>query len=207
MELIELKNAEPRFSGGENLVYSYPGKDHLLIKIIRPEWVEANLIKSPIIFRLVRLPKYWGVLNELIEYLAIYETKEPEAKYIETIVGLVTTDIGLGLAVEAVFHELGTVAKSLEVIITENKFTDQHKSELEKLFEWMIDTHIIIRDFTLNNLVWDGVNQHFVIIDGIGSKPLWSLRSISKVYNQRGNRKRVAKFRKRLAIRLAKERH
>lgn len=204
MDLLELKNVEPIFGGGENEVYTYPGKEHLLVKIIRPEWVNANLLRSPIIFRLIRLPKYWGVLNELIEYLAVYETKKPEAKYIETIVGLVTTDIGLGLVVETIFHEPGTIAKPLEGLIISGEFSEIHQQELEKVFEWMIKTHIVIRDFTLNNLVWDGINKNFVIIDGIGSKPLWSLRTFSKAYNRRGNRKRIEKFRKRLAKRLEK---
>lgn len=61
---------------------------------------------------------------------------------------------------------------------------------------------MIIRDLSLNNIVWDEPGKLFVVIDGIGARPLPSLRQFSALYNKRANNKRAKKLLSRVMAKI-----
>jgi hypothetical protein len=195
---LKFEGAPVVSQGGSRKLFVHPERSDWLVKVYLQRFHDVNIERYPLTTKFRRLKLYWALINELIEFVAIRENPTTETKYLQTIIGTADTDYGLGMIVEGIFSEDGSLAFTLRDLVLERKYEDKHQRELEKLFSWMSETDIIIRDFSLDNLVWDYKKQCFVIIDGIGSKATLSLRSFSKAYNSRENRKRIAKFRKRL---------
>ena len=184
--------------GGEKIVFHHPDSEGLLVKVINPRYINYMDTNWPISTRLRRLPHYWFYVNELIEHVFSREAEITHSDYIQDIVGLTDTNLGLGMIVRAVTKKDGQLAVSLKDIIDNKQYGDKHHAAVNALIEWINDNYIIIRDLTAANIVWDEYNEHFVLIDGIGARRLPSLRSISRRYNQYGNRKRTEKLKFRL---------
>lgn len=194
-------------NGGEKLVFFHPDNDNQLIKVINPRYINYMNTAWPISTRLRRLPHYWFYIKEVTEHVYSREANIPNMHFLQNITGLVDTNLGLGVSVEAVKKKNGELASSLAQIINAGEFSSVHDKALQDILIWVEDTYIIIRDLTTRNIVWDELNEHFVIIDGIGARHLPSLRSISRTYNRRSNRKRANKLRKRFANQLDKNKH
>ncbi|GAA3926529.1 YrbL family protein [Litoribacillus peritrichatus] len=195
---LTLSDTTPIAKGGERFVFIHPDNPDWLIKVWHERFHKKQEKRVPIVIKFLRLKRYWSLLNELTEYLAIRECAKPNLNHIQQIVGLVDTDLGLGMIVKAVKKENGELAPTTEDLVKNAQYTAEHDKALDEYFDWMRDTDIIIRDFNLNNLVWDELAKKFVLIDGIGSKPGFSLRSFSKAYNKKANFNRIQKFKTRM---------
>ena len=200
--MLILSNKEPVASGGQRTVFFHPEIDNYLVKVISREYMESVKKMWPISTRLRRLPYYWVYINEIVEFFFVREKEVANKHFIQTIIGFADTDIGLGLVVEAVRKKNGELANSLSEIIINGEYTQQHLQGMEELIDWINSNYVVVRDLTTRNIVWDEQNEHFVLIDGIGVKNLPSLRSFSKSYNARANRKRTEKLRLRLTRQL-----
>jgi len=77
-----------------------------------------------------------------------------------------------------------------------------HQAGLDEIMSWISKTNTILRELKTSNLVWDEQHAKFIIIDRVGSKPVFSLRLYSRRYNTRSNIKRVTILRERLAKEL-----
>lgn len=190
-------------SGGERIVFEHPQSPDLLIKVISPRYINYMNRERKITTKLRRLPYYWFYINELIEHVSLREEDVRDRRFIQDIVGLVDTNLGLGMVVRAIRKPNGDLADSLAAIIDSDQFTLTHRQALDDLLIWIESTYVIIRDLTAHNLVWDEGGQHFVVIDGIGARYLPSLRTISRIYNRRSNRKKTAKLRLRVRRQLS----
>jgi hypothetical protein len=197
--VLKLSDQTPIAQGGERLIFIHPENNDWLIKVWHERFHEKQQKRTPFWIRVIRLKRYWSLLNELTEYLGVREDPHPKLEYIQQLVGLTDTDLGFGMVVKAIKQDNGKLAPTLKDLVERQVFHEQHHQALEVFFEWMSNTHIIVRDFSLNNLIWDECNQRFVLIDGIGSKIGFSLRSLSRRYNQKANHNRIVKFRTRLA--------
>jgi len=195
---LTFKGTQVVSQGGSRKLFVHPEREDWLVKVYLQRFHDVNIERYPLTTRFRRLKLYWALVNEIIEFVAIRENPKTETKYLQTIIGTADTDYGLGMVVEGVFSEDGSLAPTLRDLVIENKYQEKHQQELEALFKWMENTDVIIRDFSLDNLVWDYKKQCFVIVDGLGSKAVLSLRSFFKTYNLRANKNRVEKFRIRL---------
>lgn len=189
-------------SGGERIVFDHPDSNEYLIKVISPRYINYMNTARRFSTKLRRLPYYWVYINELVEHIALREDRVPGKHFIQEVVGIVDTNLGLGMVVKAVRKANGELASSLAELIDGNQFTELHRAALEDLLVWINSTYVIIRDLTARNMVWDERGQHFVVIDGIGARHLPSLRTVSRRYNQRSNNKKVAKLRMRVRKQL-----
>lgn len=194
-------------NGGEKLVFFHPESSDQLIKVINPRYINYMNTAWPISTKLRRLPHYWFYIKEVTEHVYAREANIPNMHFLQNITGLVDTNLGLGMTVQAVKKKNGELASSLAQIINAGEYSEKHDQALKEILEWAEGTYIIIRDLTTRNMVCDEVNEHFVLIDGIGARHLPSLRSISRLYNQRSNRKRTKKLRKRFSNQLSNNKH
>lgn len=195
---IILKNQKPVGRGSEKIVYSHPKDQNKLIKVVNPNYITFMKKERPITYRLKRLSRYWGFSNMVTEHIASREEGIRNKHYIQSLIGFVDTDMGLGIVVGAVRNIDGSIANSLGDLIRKGLFQQRHQQALNDLLNWMIDINIVFRDPGLDNLVWNEINEHFVIIDGIGSRPLFSLRPYCRWYNLRSNRRRAKKIQSRV---------
>lgn len=191
---LQLSTIQPIASGAAKTVYQHPSLPGKLIKIAK-----VDFLKKQPSGRFSRLPRYWEYVSQIIEHLAIREQLSPHTSYIENIHGLIDTDLGVGLVVDAITTSNGSLAPTIKEILLENgDFSQQQQSAFEDLLNWVKETNIIIRDFSTNNVVWNETDNIFVIIDGIGGKPFFSLRNIISSYNLKTNFKKAEKLRHRV---------
>ena len=202
--MIQLSAENALAQGGEKIVFNHPSSEDLLVKVINPRYARYMDDNWPISTRLRRLPHYWFYINELIEHVFSREAEIPNNHFIQNIVGLTDTNLGLGMIVEAVRNNDGELACSLAEIIDKKEYSQIHHDATLEMIDWINDNYIIVRDLTAANIVWNEKENHFVLIDGIGARRLPSLRSVSKRYNQHSNIKRTEKLKKRLNNQLSK---
>lgn len=195
--MYELSKHDPIAAGGEKIVFVHPDSDKLLIKVWKTEYFEETRKLYPLLCRFRRLPRYITLTKEIVEHIALRE-QNIETRYLQKFYGLVDTDLGLGMVVDAVRDRDGELAKSLNQLVEEKKFTHQNQKALDQLFSWLEENYVIVRDFSTNNVVWDDVNKHFVVIDGIGARERLSLRELSNRYNKYSMKKKIMKLKSRL---------
>lgn len=192
LKVLELSTQEPIASGAAKIVYKHPERDNALIKIAK----HLKNQKQPS-DRLNRLPRYWEYVTQIIEHLAVREEDPRHAHHLENIIGLVDTDLGVGMAVEAVTTPDGKLAPTVKEL-AKTGFSEEQEKAFDQLLNWVENTNTIIRDFSTNNVVWNEAKKTFVIIDGIGAKPFFSLRNFIRYYNIKTNQKKAEKLRNRL---------
>ena len=110
-----------------------------------------------------------------------------DAHFLQSVVGFVGTDMGLGLVLRAVRGRDGRPAPSLETLICERRFTDAARHDLETFIEHLRNSGVLIADFNAGNIVYgydDVHGDHFVLIDGLGEKTLIPVKSMSRLLNR-----------------------
>lgn len=202
--MLELDLDQALAKGSENLVFQHPDNPKWLIKVLNPKYRHFADTERPISTRLRRISYYWAYVNEIIEHVAMRDGNVPDIHFVQKIIGFADTSLGLGLVFRAVRNEQGGLAYNLHQLIERGGFGEEQDRALDDILHWMRNNHVIIRDLSLNNMVWDHDRRCFVIIDGIGARYLPSLRPFSKAYNLRSNRKRADKVRARVAKKLAR---
>ncbi|WP_444922338.1 YrbL family protein [Microbulbifer sp. CnH-101-G] len=195
---LQLRLDQAIANGNERLVFPHPESDDLLIKVISDRFRKRMDHKYSISTRLRRLTYYWPYMKEVSEHIYLREGQVENTHFVQDFKGFVDTNLGLGITVKAVKKHNGELADTLSALISSKQFNQEHADRLNDLFKWLERTFIVVRDLRTVNIVWDEINGHFVIIDGIGSRRLPSLRSVSRLYNQRANRRRITKLCQRL---------
>jgi len=205
--MISLTNAEPLARGSCRLVYRHPANDGLLIKVFNPHWV----------LRRYKIERPWykpswrryneqlGHLREVREQFALNSRGARHPDFVQKIVGLQETDLGLGLVVEAVVGQDGKLAPTIRKLIEDGRLSAHHESALDDFCHALIGSPLIFTDLHLSNVVYGsslGAGERFVLIDGIGFKTLISAERISGTVNRWRNTRSVKKLRRLLAARL-----
>lgn len=189
MKELILSDREPLFVGDAKKVYEHPDFPGSYVKILK---------KNPISFsRYRRLPTYWEFYHEIAEYLVVREKEKENAHFMELIVGLVDTDMGVGLVVGAVKDQDGNPAPTIRNLIASKQVTAIQEKAFESFIQWVVSTDVIIRELTTTNIVWNYQTESFVLVDGAGCKPFLSLRTMSRSYNHKKNKKKANKLRHR----------
>ena len=173
---------------------------------MNPRFMNYMNKQWPISTKLRRFHYYWFIVNELEEFIYSRQEKMDGLHYLQMFSGFEDTNLGLGVVVEAVLREDGTLGETLHDLLESDRYDDQIKTALDEIIEWINSSYLIIRDLSTKNIVWNEKEGHFVIIDGLGARRLPSLRSFSQKYNQRANRKRTAKLRQRVNAHIQKVR-
>ncbi len=189
---LELKTQEPLASGAAKVVYAHPDIPGAIIKVAR------DTQPSTPSGRLSRLNRYWEYVCQIIEHLAIREIEPENARFLEKVIGLVDTDIGVGLIVEGIWTKDGKLAPTLRHLKTNGGLSGEQLTAFDRLLAWARSTDVVIRDFSTNNSVWDEEHKCFVVIDGMGAKPAFTLRNIFPSYNRRTNEKKADKLREKI---------
>lgn len=205
---LELKHLQPLAKGNARLVYEHPGDRALLVKVMRPDLVTARYGEGAAWFRGIgrRYDPYVIFLREIREYVAAYAAHGQPLPFAEKVRGLVETDLGLGLVIEAVRGPDGALAPTVAKLIADGKFDETACKVLNETLSALMESDIVLADLHERNLVYRQVKGElpiFVIIDGLGSSNLLPLKSWSRTLNRRSKLKRIARLKKRIARRVA----
>ena len=204
---LELKHLEPIAKGSARLVFGHPERPDLLVKVLRPKLLESRYGEGAAWFRRRRrYDPYLLFLREIREYVAAYASHGHSLRIAQKVRGLVETDLGLGLLVEAVRGADGALAPTVAKLIANGTYDEAAQAALERFLSELLENDIVIADLHERNLVYVGGAggvPHYVMIDGLGSSTLVPFKSWSRTLNRRSKLRRIRRLRARIARRIA----
>lgn len=201
--VLRLEPLQPLFRGHQRLVFQHPEQPDLLIKVLRAEYVRDKFgAGSSFHNRHRRCREYQPFLREFREYLVACARAPYCLPYIQEVVGLVWTDLGLGLTVRKVSGRDGVSAPTLDRFLrSHGKLDPERKRLLDECLRSLEESDVIVDDLNDSNLVL-GVDasgtERFVLIDGIGSSTLVPIKAFSALANRWSKRRRIARLRARV---------
>lgn len=198
-DVLKLKDLQPFSQGAQRLVFQHPHRQDLLIKVMRREYVDSRFgPQGSFHNRHRRCRHYTLIMRELKEYLVACARSAECLPYMQEIVGLSHTDLGLGLVVRKVCGRDGLPAPSLSRLVRQGTFDDARAALLDRFLETMLDSDIVIDDLNPGNMVLgiDGRGaERFVLIDGAGSSTFIPLKGMVGAFNQWSKRRYFARLR------------
>lgn len=200
MTPIRLSSAVPIASGSIRDVYRHPADPQLLIKVVRQSTIEEKFGSGRPWYKVAkrRYRHLISYLREIREHIAHHALGDAHPAFLQNVVGLTQTDIGLGLVVEAAVDDAGRLAPTLTSLVKSGRFDRAARAKLEHFFDDLLASSVIIGDAHPSNIVYAHSSEHgdhFVLIDGVGFKTLIPLERLSKVANRWSKRQIVKKIR------------
>lgn len=195
---IILSSQEPLAGGLTQFVYQHPHDSGLLIKVRRVDKLQRTYdlkIGGRVGFRR-RYGVYTTWMRELREYLAARVRAGRHPEFLQRYIGLVETDIGLGLAVGKVTDRSGALARTLEETIWDIGFTPHLRAQLDDLFRKVTELEVATNDISPRNIVcaWaESLGDHLVMIEGIGVKTFIPVASFGRLANSYTNNRHFAR--------------
>lgn len=188
-EPLHLKDKTPAATGTWRLVYAHPDDSRFLVKVLRNDGKSARSRSAWYQSR----PREGGLLlfsRELREYVAAAANSNGEELPIPRVLGLVETDLGLGLIVEKIFGRDGGLAPKLEARLEDEGFTREIQDKLIALVERINRHRVVLHDFKLPNIVCatdQRAGYRLVLVDGFGESALMPFFSLNASANSRRN--------------------
>lgn len=209
--VIALKDQQPIAKGRMRLVFEHPSEPGLLVKVIRPDVIDARWGSgAPWYKRQRRYRQYTSYVREMEEYIAGSAGRPEPYPFAQKITGFAQTDLGLGLVMEAVKGRDGHLAPTLVQLIAEHRFDEKIRADLETFIQAVVESDLVIADFNLNNMVYGHDarhGDHFVLIDGLGLSTILPLKLLSRRFNRMSKRGRVKQMRGKIERTLRSHQH
>lgn len=201
--MIELGTCTPIAIGQLRKIYQHPGEPDLLIKVVRPEAIAARWGGARRWYkRIPRALHYTGYVRELKEYIAIQARTPNGNPPIARMVGIVDTDVGLGLVSEKVRDDSGAAGPTLAKLYERHRgFAPWMDDALAVFLRGLQDCNVIVGDLHAWNLVYGSDSRggpRLVLVDGFGEKNIVPRNSSSRFLNQYNNRRLFRRMRKQL---------
>jgi hypothetical protein len=205
--VLALKHLKPVAVGHQRYVFVHPDDPQLIVKVPTERYVARRSgargrRHKRWVKRYVRARHHEVFLRELREQLALRAAAIALPRYVQTIVGFVETDLGMGLVSRAVTDRRGGLAPSLSLLAAQGQLTGTVRRHLDEFFAWFLDSPVVVGDLNAGNLVYgfDAEHgDHFVIIDGLGDKNIIPFSSLSRRLNRWGKKRRVRRIKTEIA--------
>jgi hypothetical protein len=186
--VLTLSSAEPIAVGHLRSVYQHPARANELVKVMRADAV-ARRWNAPGRWhkRLPRTRHFVQYLRELKEFI-VARARAPEVDVpIARMIGIVDTDLGLGLVSEKVVGTDGALAPTLATLYGRRGFTPEIQRALTAFLAGLIDGNVIVGDMHAWNIVYGSDSRggpRLVMIDGFGEKHAIPISSMSRAINR-----------------------
>ena len=187
---LKLAHREPIAQGAQKLVFRHPDDPRVLVKVVNPRFIERRDRRDRFYQKRRRIGHHRAFARELLEHLVSRAGRAGGCPHIQNILGIVDTDMGTALLVEAVLDEGGELAPTLRDLIREDRLEAQHREALEAFLDWVLESNVLINDLSTDNLAWDP-EGHFVMIDGLGDRAGIPIRSVSQWLNRLYKRRKI----------------
>jgi hypothetical protein len=201
---LQLSRLQPIARGGSRLVYEHPHDPDALIKVARADRLRIRSWRRQWLSGLSAESCFRRrALREVDEFLSLYVHCGDVPSFVAPILGLVNTDVGIGLVVARMRARDGSIAPSVGDIVEREGLTDALRDQIRRLCDLLESTDLIVNDLRPANLVraWDAVNgERLVLVDGLGDKTLVPIDSLSPFARRVNRRRRVRRLVKRLGM-------
>jgi hypothetical protein len=201
--MIELRSRTPIAIGQLRQIFEHPSDPDLLIKVVRADaivtrWGGARRWYK----RIPRALHYTGYVRELKEYIAIQARAPGSNAPIARMVGIVHTDLGLGLVSEKVRDVDGAAGPTLAKLYEQHRgYAPWMEEALTMFLRDLQASNVIVGDLHAWNLVYGSDSRggpRLVLVDGFGEKNIVPRNSSSRFLNQYNNRRLYRRMRKQL---------
>jgi hypothetical protein len=208
--MLLLKDAEVVAAGSTRNVYRHPDNPSLLIKVIRPAAIEARFGSGApwYKFKRRRYRHLIAYLREIREQIAVHALGGEYPPFLQKIVGIVETDLGMGFVVEAVLGRDGNFAPTVAELIRRGQLDRSIRAKLDQFLDALVASPVIVADLNPSNVVLGFTpeqGEHFVLIDGIGFKNIIPLERMSTFANRWGKARKASQFRAAVEARAARK--
>jgi hypothetical protein len=195
---VRLKDCQPLACGVQRLIYPFPGHSELVIKVLRPDYVEARIgPNSRLASRLRSCRQYHVFLREVKEYMAACARSEAVLPLLPPFVGLVQTDQGLGMVERKICDQKGELAPTLSDLIGAGHMSQDRVRLLEELMASLMDSSVVLNDLHPENILLstapDG-SERFVLVDGIGSATFLPVKGMVRLFNTWSKRRQTQRL-------------
>jgi len=186
--VLLLSTAEPIAVGHLRSVYQHPVHANELVKVMRADAL-AKRWNAPGRWhkRLPRTRHFVQYLRELKEFI-VARARAPEVDVpIARMIGVVDTDLGLGLVSEKVVGVDGALAPTLAALYSRRGFTPEIDGALAAFLAGLLDGNVIVGDMHAWNIVYGSDSRggpRLVMIDGFGEKHAIPISSMSRAVNR-----------------------
>ena len=209
MLMLVLKDAKVVAAGSTRNVYRHPDDPSLLVKVIRPSAIEERFGAGAPWYKLKRrrYRHLIAYLREIREQIAVHATGNEHPQFLQKIVGMVDTDMGMGFVVEAVLGRDGNFAPTVADLIRRGQLDRSIRAKLDQFLDELVASPVIVADLNPSNVVLGYSpehGEHFVLIDGIGFKNIIPLERISAYANRWGKARKASQFRATVEARAAR---
>ncbi|MGN6327823.1 MAG: YrbL family protein [Rhodanobacter sp.] len=192
--MLQLSQATPITTGRHRHIYQHPDQPDQLIKVMRTDLPGKSPTRG---FRLTsRTGPYRGYVREFKEYLASRHA-DPGPSPLAPVIGLVDTDLGLGLVVQKISGADGGLAPTLISLIRRDGLTPELQQALDTLLAALLRHDVIATDLHAYNIVYgsDGSSApRLMMIDGFGEKNIIPHRSMSRSHNAARTRRKFERM-------------
>lgn len=194
---LQLSSLEPVGQGAQKLVFRHPQDPRVLVKVVNPRFIERRDRKDRFYQKRRRIGHHRAFAREMTEHL-VSRARTPgrlaPCQHMQNILGVVDTDMGAALLVEAVLDEQGNLAPTLRDLVDAGRLGQREERALETFLDWALNSRVLINDLSADNLAWhpDG---HFVMIDGLGDRAGIPIRAVSPRLNRLYKRKKIRQLR------------
>ena len=153
--MLQLSHSRPLALGHQRAVHQHPHDPNLVVKTMRPESVAKRWEgRGNWAHRLLRSRHYAGYVREVKEYVAM-RVQAGASPPIARIVGLVDTDLGLGLVCEKVRGADGGMAPTLlQCWLDHGGEPPWAAAALESFREDLLRYNVVVGDLNAANLVY-----------------------------------------------------
>jgi hypothetical protein len=201
--MIELSSCTPLAVGQLRKIYQHPSEPDLLIKVLRPEAIAARWSGAKRWYkRIPRALHYTGYVRELKEYISIQARAPDSNPPIARMVGIVHTDVGLGLVSEKVRDGDGAPGPTLAALYEQHRgYSPLMEQALTVFMRDLQASNVIVGDLHAWNLVYGSDSRggpRLVLVDGFGEKNIVPRNSSSRFLNQWNNRRLYRRMRTQL---------
>lgn len=196
---LPLSGTRPVAVGVKRAVFQHPEDPGLLVKVLHPAFIQKRFGSTGSYHnRHRRCLHYNYFLRELREYL-VASARTPETlSVLPEVVGLVHTDLGLGLVVKKVSSLDGGLAPTIGALAASGGLDARRRAMLDDLERIVLDSDVVIDDLHPGNVVLtreaSGL-ERFVLIDGLGSSTVIPLKAFVRCVNRMSKRKEFRRLR------------
>ncbi len=175
-EPVALRGREPLAASSTRHLFLHPDSPDLLIKVHKLA-SERALGESGLTRwqkRSWRFQFFSGILREFEGYLAHhYAADNPFLPYIMPVHGLIQTDRGVGVLMDAARTESGELAPTVRQLFMEKAITPARAELLSGFLQAVMATNEVIGDLNLDNVVLvtePGGRESLRLVDGLGER-------------------------------------
>lgn len=191
---LQLSAMDPVAAGGTRLIYRLQNNADCLVKVLRPHTGRVRRGVSQLLARLRPGGNGWFQLREIAAYRRAERQiiRGKGMPPVAMMLGPVATDLGWGLAVEAILDDSG-LAPTVKQLAQEGRLDATALAALSHFAQEMLGWNLVIRDMKPDNIVYGlslvdrqaGAPPRMILVDGLGDKNLLPSRTLFRTRNQR----------------------